>query len=118
MAVVTDNNLALAVLEELGVIAEGETPNADSGATVKRRIGAVLAGLRDEGLAYWTADNTPLEVKEPMTKLVAFACMGVFQSPPMVQQLLTQVGYPMARKEIGKHVQARRAERPVVLEFF
>ena len=117
MATITRAILAKAVLKNLGIIGIGVTPSAEDSADVIDRIDSYHAQLRDDGMAYWSDDEIPLEVREPLTVLLAGVCAPMFQVSTEKQTILAQQ-IPNARKALGKHVQARRALRPNVAEFF
>jgi hypothetical protein len=82
----TLRQIATAALEELGVIAASETVAAEDMDLARRRYGAVLADLRDAGLAYWTNTNLDTEeipdaVEIAMTQLLASRLAAVFGKP-------------------------------------
>lgn len=78
------NDLALAVLEDLEVVAAGENPQAADSQLVIRRYNRLHESWVTQGLAYWesatsaASDTIPDRVMAPLTTLVANACAKAF----------------------------------------
>ena len=77
------NDLALAVLEDLGVVAAGENPTNADAQLVIRRYNALHEMLVEKELAYWeSASHTiPQSVKGPLTVVLANQCAKAFGKP-------------------------------------
>lgn len=75
----TSAELQVAVLQELGVLASGESANAADGAIVTAAYGKLYEMLLTEGLVSWTdSEDIPLFAAEPLTWMVAYLCCGSF----------------------------------------
>lgn len=66
------------VLQELGVLAAGETATAEDAELVECVIDAQHAMLRKEVFVDWTLDAIPLEVIEPLMSINAARCARRF----------------------------------------
>ncbi|MBT11839.1 MAG: hypothetical protein CMI02_07380 [Oceanospirillaceae bacterium] len=81
------NDLALAVLEDLGVVAAGENPTNADAQLVIRRYNALHEMLVEKELAYWesaasaASDTIPQSVKGPLTVVLANQCAKAFGKP-------------------------------------
>ena len=76
----TENDLIVAVLEEIGFLPIGQTPGADEYETVKRVARDVHAMLDDGRYPYPTYpdDEIPTRIFRPLVRLVAAYCSGIF----------------------------------------
>lgn len=78
----TSAELQVAVLQELGVLASGESANASDGAIVTDKYNALYEMLVTEGLVSWTStDDIPTFAERPITMMVANLCAGSFGLP-------------------------------------
>ena len=74
----TKTDLRKAVLEDLGILAGGESASAEDAALVERRIDRLHEELIDNGLVAWSLTAIPDRAMQPMTKLVAAVCWSAF----------------------------------------
>ncbi len=66
----TQEDLATAVMEDLGLLSPGETPSARDKESIIRRYANLLEELRDEQTVYWEANAIPYEVFEALVNVV------------------------------------------------
>ena len=72
-------DLILAVLDNLGVTAEGQTPEAEDTAKVDGKMPAILAELRALGICYVDArDGVPFEMFSALADVVAAGCRAIY----------------------------------------
>lgn len=69
------------VLRELGVISASETATAADAAFVEARIDSFYEECVNNGLAAWTSDDYPTEIRDPFVKIVAALCIGAYGVP-------------------------------------
>lgn len=80
----TKNDLALAVLEDLEVVAAGESPTAADSQLVIRRYNRLHEELVFKEIAFWesassaASDTIPDRVMRALTKLMAVVCADAF----------------------------------------
>jgi hypothetical protein len=78
----TLTELNAAVLQELGVLASGESPVAGDAAIVQDKYANLHATLLNEGLVTWTAsDDIPAAVEGAIVAMVAHLCAKPFGVP-------------------------------------
>ncbi len=77
----TQQDLAVAVMEDLGLLSPGELPSARDKASIVRRYENLLEELRDERLVYWDANEIPMEAFEALANIVGTLVMKSFGFP-------------------------------------
>lgn len=114
----TKNDLALAVLEDLGVVAAGESINASDAQLVLRRYDRLHEKLVTDAVAYWPAPVSvasnviPARVMEPLTKVLAARCSKAFGLPR------DYVEETEAMKELYKLAANEGSEKPTEALYF
>lgn len=79
----TLTQLKTAVLQEIGVLATGEAPNASDADVMQEKYEALYEMLLTEGLVSWTVtDEIPDYAALPVKLMVAYLCCDPFGVPP------------------------------------
>jgi hypothetical protein len=82
MAIIRNQQeLAFAVMEDLGLIGPGQSPAARDRESIVRRYQNLLEELRDENTVYWEYDEIPYEVFEAVVNVVGLMVMKSFGLP-------------------------------------
>lgn len=75
----TKSDLVNQVLENLGVLAVGQTAEVENTSRVDARISGILSTLRAREVFYLgDADNIPDEAFEPLSNVVSWECRSMF----------------------------------------
>jgi hypothetical protein len=115
---VTTSNVELYALvaEELGLISNGETLDANTSDMIARRETKVRAWLIEEAIAYWISDAIPDAAALPYAQVVAGQCAEAFGRGPNSDNpyLLGETGYRL----LERHVSQRSSKEPVMVEYF
>jgi hypothetical protein len=93
----TAKQLAVRVASSMNLLRPGENLSARFEQQFLEAHEELLAQLRDERLAYWTADEIPLAVFQPMAWLVALQVAPAFGAMPVLLQALSQPNADAAR---------------------
>lgn len=89
----TSAELQVAVLQELGVLASGESVNASDGSIVTQAYEALYEMLLTEGLVSWAeADDVPEFAERPVTLMVSYLCCSKFNVPAQKKAELRATG--------------------------
>lgn len=99
----TQQELATAVMESLGLIDPGEAPDAADKSSIIRRYGNLLEEMRDEQTLYWEADEIPNETFEALVNVVGLTVMGSFGLPTPIGDDMNKA-LELAKKRIRKRV--------------
>ena len=79
----TSAELQIAVLQELGVLAAGESPTVEDGAIVDEGYDALYEMLLTEGLIAWTLeDDIPEFAERSVSLMVGYLVSNKFAVPP------------------------------------
>jgi hypothetical protein len=115
----TSAELQVAVLQELGVLATGESALAADGAIVTDHYGSLYEMLLTEGLVSWAAaDNIPDFAERPVTLMVAYLCCGKFGVSAQKVAELKRVGaLSLAPVEGGPSEAERQLRRQLARGF-
>lgn len=117
MTTYTAAQLRNRVLQELGVLAAGETASADDAALVDAVVADVHAMLDKEVFVSWATSAIPDTVMEPLVMIVAARCAGRFGLPPDRRQELLAL-HEVAMGQIRTQVQAEPNDAPVRAEYY
>ncbi len=91
----TLQELKYRVLLKLNVVAAGDVPNPDDGATVLTRYQALHATLSAQELTDWhVAEDVPAEFETPIVAMVAAECAPDFGNPDPAIVLDGKFGLP------------------------
>lgn len=91
----TLQDLKYHVLLKLGVVAAGDSPNPDDGATVEMRYLSLYSMLVEDGLTLWSVDDSvPPEAELPIVAMVAAECANDFANTDPQIQLAGKFGLP------------------------
>ena len=101
MATWTKSELATAVLQNLGVLAAGETAASEDSNSVQASIDSVHAQLRSKGLVPFATSAIPEWAQLPLRDYVAFDVANVFGLGPQRRAELAQ-GKQIAEIELRK----------------
>ena len=114
----TTSNVELYALvaEELGLISNGETLDANTSDMISRRASKVRAWLIEESLVYWLDDAIPDAAALPYAQVVAGQCAEAFGRGPNsdTPYLLGETGYRL----LERHVSQRSSKESVMAEYF
>ncbi len=112
----TRAELAVAVLQELGVLDASETPTAEDSELVIDRHDELLAHLVDEELAYWAEDEIPLAVFGALRNLVINQVRGVFGEPVTAEEV--EARHKMLMGPLRRHVARAPSGTRTSAEYF
>ena len=98
----TKTNLATAVLQRLGVIGTGETPDANDAALVTTRYESLYPQLRKIGLAPFSETSIDTWAETGVTKIVAAECGPEFGWSDRIQ--LLELWRNQGKKELREQV--------------
>ena len=109
----TLTELKAAVLQELGVLATGESPNIGDATVVGDRYSDLYEMLLTEGLVSWASDDDiPDFAANPVTMMVAYLCCGAFGVPAQKKIELRKAGaLSLPRNEGGPSDAERQLRR-------
>ena len=111
----TGAQLAEAVMEDLGLLAPGETPSARDQESITRRYANILEELRDEQTLYWSTDAIPHECFEALVNVVGMLVMPSFGFPaPKGEDMERALNG--AKRRIRKHVVKPASNTPVAAD--
>lgn len=106
----TQSDLAKAVLQDLGVLAAGETASAEDNALVQERIGQVHEELVDNGLVSFTLAAIPSKVMRPMSIIVAAECWRAYHGEDGV--VVAEQKAAAARARLAQQAQRVNTQQP------
>ena len=87
----TKNELAIKVLQKLGVAEAGETPSTDDTGIVEDKYDSRYKVLAAKDLVSWgSGDDIPTEAVEPVTSIVANDCLSEFIIPQDKQGIIAR----------------------------
>jgi hypothetical protein len=113
---ITRSDLVTDVLQKIAVLPAGEIPSAEDDATVLKIINSRVEGLREHGIAWWSDDDIPLQIRDPLGDYIAGFCALHFD----VGEDLSK--YKMLQKEAEfemRRLSANKAESsPTKAEYF
>lgn len=110
-------DLRNATLEKMGIVAAGETANADDATTVERIITDKHAELEDLSLVYWPTSAIPNAVFGSLTKIMAYECGAEFMlSGNDIAALKTWNDEAM--KALHRHIATKVSDAPVRANYF
>ena len=112
----TNTDLYTLVAEELALISNGETLDANTSDMISRRASRVRAWLIEEGLCFWLDDAIPDAAALPYAQVVAGQCAEAFGRGPNsdTPYLLGETGYRL----LERYVSQRSSKEPVMVEYF
>ena len=113
---ITNTELYTLVGEELAIVANGSSLNADDRDRIDRRAIKVRAWLIEEGFVYWIDNAIPDAAALPYAQVVAGQCAEMYGRGPNspMPYLLSEVGF----KLLERHVSQRSSREPVTSEYF
>jgi hypothetical protein len=119
----TLQDLKYRVLLRLGVVAAGDSVNADDGATVERRYRALHSLLTAHRLTDWNvSDSVPDAFEMPITDMVAAESVGHFSHPdPASVVALGKFGLAQpspAERQLRKLMARTYVSKPARTEYF
>jgi hypothetical protein len=112
----TRQELAKAVLQELGELDAMEEPAAEDAALIKRTYDDKLEQMRDDDLVYWSADEIPNAIFLPLKDLVTNEVRGAFGEPMPAADKQAQEDFIM--KRIRKHMARPATGLPTKADYF
>lgn len=75
----TQSDLIVEVLSNIGILAEGQTPQVEDTERVANKISAVLAMLTGLGIAYiMDVNNIPDRMFSALADIVAYECRNIY----------------------------------------
>jgi hypothetical protein len=108
----TLTELNIAVLQDLGVLATGESANAADATIVGNRYSELYEMLLTEGLVSWTStESVPDFAAKPLTWMVAYLCCNAFGVTPERKRELELLGALSLAPNKGGPSQAERQLR-------
>ncbi len=112
----SNTDLYTLVAEELALISNGETLDANTSDMISRRASKVRAWLIEESLVYWLDDAIPDAAALPYAQVIAGQCAEAFGRGPNsdTPYLLGETGYRL----LERHVSQRSNKEPVMVEYF
>ena len=112
----TNTELYTLVAEELALISNGETLDANTSDMIARRATKVRAWLIEESLVYWLDDAIPDAAALPYAQVIAGQCAEAFGRGPNsdTPYLLGETGYRL----LERHVSQRSSKEPVTANYF
>lgn len=113
----TANELARAVMEDLGLIEANESPSAEDNSMIKRRYSNILEEMRDEKTVYWDDDAIPYEAFEAMVGLMRLVVGPSFGVPGLVGEDLNNA-MDGAKRRIKKRVVKPASGEPTRVDYF
>lgn len=121
----TPIQLRTKVLQRLGVLAAGDTPNPDDGQVVEQRYAFVHDTLLDMELASWAInEDVPESVAIPVVNIVSYACASEFGiTGPLLGQLalegaLDSDPVSAGERQLRKRLSAGYISEPAQSEYF
>lgn len=113
----TGNELAKAVMEDLGLLEANESPSAEDNAMIKRRYSNILEEMRDEKTVYWEDDAIPYEAFEAMVGLMRLVVGPSFGVPGLVGEDLNNA-MEGAKRRLRKRVAKPASGEPTAVDYF
>lgn len=118
----TLQELKYRVLLKLGVVAAGDSPNADDSAVVLIRYQALHNALTSRDLTNWNiSDDIPEELELPLVAMVAAECARDFGNPDPALQAEGRFDLPqpsLAERQLRKAMARTYISTPVSVEYF
>jgi len=118
----TLQDLKYRVLLKLGVVAAGDSPNADDGATVALRYTDLYSLLAADRLTQWNVtDDIPDEFAAPIVLMTAAECGRDFGNTDPGLILEGKYGLPLpspAERQLRRLVSTAYISRPARPEYF
>lgn len=111
----TQQQLAAAVMEDLGLVNVGEAPAASDSSMIIRRYTNIIEELRDEDTLYWEANAIPMEVFEAMVNVLSLLVMKSFGLPGPVGGEMDDA-LELAKRRIRKRVVKPASGLPVAAD--
>lgn len=81
----TKRDLAITLLRKLGVVGDGQTPDASDIQIAEEKLDAVHAILLAKRKLHWTWDDVPAYANEPYAMMGAFLAAPEFSVPPDIR---------------------------------
>lgn len=115
----TLTELNTAVLQELGVLASGESPVAGDAVIVQDKYANLYEMLLTEGLVNWTAtEDIPTFAEGPVIAMVAHLCATPFGVPQARRVELEQAGaLSLPRQKGGPSTAEKQLRRQIGRNF-
>lgn len=117
MATRTQAELALAVMEDLGLVDAQESLDAADEAMILRRYTNVLAEMADENTVYWEANAIPYETFEAMVGLMRLIIGPSFGVPGLAGEDLNDA-LEGAKRRIRKRIVKPASGQPTAVGYF
>lgn len=112
----SSNQLAVNVLDDLGLTASGESPAPADVQYVVQRYEDLLAEIDDQDMVYWDKDSIPIVIFEPLTKLVSLSVGTSFGVPSLAENL--EMARQLFMRRIRRHTSRKSSGLPVEVEDF
>jgi len=117
MAVKTQTDIALMVLEYLGLVPEGQSPSSARIATAKDGVANAHAELASANIAWWGIDECPTSVASALSHYVAGDLAPQLAVPERIRYY--QSGMMRARRRMAAVVSKRDiSDRPTEVQDF
>jgi hypothetical protein len=118
----TLQELKYRVLLRLGVVAAGDSPNADDGATVELRYRALYNMLESDRLTRWNlSEDIPDEYEAPIIAMTAAECARDFGNADPGIQVEGKYGLPAAspaERQLRRLLSTTYVSTPAKSEYF
>lgn len=121
----TPTELRTRVLQRLGVLAAGDSPDADDGQVVAQRYAFVHDALIDMDLASWAInEDIPESVAIPVVNIVSYACSsefgitGALLGQLAIEGALDSDPVSAGERQLRKRLSAGYISEPAESEYF
>jgi hypothetical protein len=111
----TQADLAVAVMEDLGLSNPGEDIDGADSAMILRRYTNILAEMQDENSVYWEADAIPYETFEAMVGLMRLIVGPSFGVPGLAGEDLNNA-LEGAKRRIRKRIVKPASGQPAAAD--
>lgn len=106
------------VLEDLAVVAAGETPSAADASRVDSAIERLNEELVADGISYWATSAVPDDVVEPFKAIVAFRVAKAFEVDVQLRAELRSEATPAYTRLVALTAKRDTTGEPIRAEYF
>eukprot|EP00919_Chromeraceae_sp_WS-2016_P027436 GHVR01065105.1.p2 GENE.GHVR01065105.1~~GHVR01065105.1.p2 ORF type:complete len:124 (-),score=22.82 GHVR01065105.1:62-433(-) len=118
----SSHDLALSALKKMNLMRPGEVPSTRTTEYLEEQWQEIHAELVDDSIAYWDADEIPMEVLGRCAWLLAVASAPGFGMLPIVLQAIRQPSAEDAiealKSQLRKHVAQNATYEPIQIETY
>lgn len=104
-------------MEDLGLIAPGETPSGRDKAYIQRRYTTILGELAEENISYWDAEAIPMDTLNGLVVLMSLVVERSFGFPGLTGADFTNA-VEDAKRQIRRRVAKPASRMPVEVDYF